>query len=57
MEKRTGMVVTTSTFGPASYTFAEEVGRIRLVDEAALRVLLKRHLGRDAVVGPPTPGR
>jgi restriction system protein len=47
----TGMVVTTSTFGPASYAFAEQVGRIQLVDHGTLRVLLKTHLGMDVVVG------
>ncbi|NUP52723.1 MAG: hypothetical protein HOW97_36185 [Catenulispora sp.] len=44
----TGMVVTTSSFGPASHAFADEVGRITLVDGALLRVLLKQHLGLDA---------
>ena len=50
----TGMVVATSTFGPASYAFAEQVGRIRLVDQGTLRVLLKTHLWMDAVAGSPS---
>ncbi|MEY9891155.1 restriction system protein [Catenulispora sp. MAP5-51] len=46
----TGLVVTTSSFGPASHAFAAEVGRITLVDGARLRALIKEHLGVDAVV-------
>ncbi len=46
----TGLVVTTSSFGPASYAFAREVGRITLIDGGRLVVLLRDHLGMDAVV-------
>jgi restriction system protein len=46
----TGLVVTTSSFGPASYAFAQEVGRITLIDGARLRTLLKEHLGMDVVI-------
>ncbi|MEY9927584.1 restriction system protein [Catenulispora sp. GP43] len=46
----TGLVVTTSSFGPASHAFAAEVGRITLVDGARLRALIKEHLGMDAVI-------
>ena len=53
----TGLVVTTSSFGPASYAFAQEVGRITLVDGARLRALLKEHLGLDAVISGRRPAR
>ena len=46
----TGLVVTTSAFGPASYAFAAEVGRITLIDGPRLRALIKEHLGRDTVI-------
>ena len=46
----TGLVVTTSSFGPASYTFAAEVGRITLIDGPRLRALIREHLGRDTVI-------
>lgn len=46
----TGLVVTTSSFGPASYAFAAEVGRITLIDGARLRTLVKEHLGMDVLI-------
>ncbi|MEZ0114065.1 restriction system protein [Catenulispora sp. EB89] len=46
----TGLVVTTSSFGPASHAFAREVGRITLIDGGRLVALLRDHLGMDAVV-------
>jgi restriction system protein len=46
----TGLVVTTSSFGPASHAFAAEVGRITLIDGPRLRALIKEHLGRDTVI-------
>ena len=48
----TGLVVTTSAFGPASYAFAAEVGRNTLIDGPRLRALIKEHLGRDTVISP-----
>jgi restriction system protein len=50
----TGVVVTTSSFGPASHAFADEVGRITLIDGVRLRALLKEHLGLEARVSGAT---
>lgn len=49
----TGMVVTTSTFGPASYKFADEVGRIKLIDRGKLKFLLREHLDMDVLISSP----
>lgn len=56
MKAVTGWVVTTSTFGPASYAFAEDVGRIRLIDNRGLVGLLKKYLGMEVLVGAPPAG-
>lgn len=46
----TGLVITTSSFGPASYDFAKEVGRITLIEGRQLLALLKEHLGMDVLI-------
>jgi restriction system protein len=46
----TGLVITTSSFGPASYDFAKEVGRITLIEGRQLKALLKEHLGMDVLI-------
>lgn len=46
----TGLVITTSSFGPASYDFAKEVGRITLIECRQLKALLKEHLGMDVLI-------
>lgn len=46
----TGLVITTSSFGPASYDFAKEVGRITLIEGRQLIALLKEHLGMDVLI-------
>lgn len=43
----TGLMVTTSSFGPASHAFAREVGRITLIDGGRLTALLRDHLGME----------
>ena len=48
----TGIVVTTSTFGKASYDFARDTGRITLYDGIHLKALLLEHMGLDAIIGP-----
>ncbi len=49
----TGIVVTTSSFGKASYDFAGSVGRIQLIDGRNLKALLREHLGIDVLIGLP----
>ncbi|GAA1996736.1 restriction endonuclease [Catenulispora subtropica] len=51
----TGVVVTTSSFGPASHAFADEVGRITLIDGPRLRVLLEEHLGMAVRISAEPP--
>jgi restriction system protein len=53
----TGVVVTTSWFGAASYTFAQESGRISLIEGRHLKDLLHRYLGMDVLIsaGPNRP--
>jgi len=48
----TGIVVTTSTFGKASYDFARDTGRITLYDRTHLKALLLEHMGLDVLIGP-----
>lgn len=47
----TGIVVTTSRFGKASYDFARHVGRITLYDGTHLKALLLEHMGLDVLIG------
>lgn len=49
----TGIVVTTSSFGKASYDFATTHGRIQLIDGRNLKALLREHLGIDVLIGLP----
>jgi restriction system protein len=46
----TGVVVTTSWFGAASYTFAQESGRITLIEGRHLKDLLLRYLAMDVLI-------
>lgn len=48
----TGIVVTTSKFGKASYDYAREMGRITLYDGTHLKALLLEHMGLDVLIGP-----
>jgi restriction system protein len=48
----TGIVVTTSKFGKASYDFARDTGRITLYDGTHLKALLLEHMGLDVLIGP-----
>ncbi|WP_211244456.1 restriction endonuclease [Actinospica robiniae] len=47
----TGIVVTTSKFGKASYDYAREMGRITLYDGTHLKALLLEHMGLDVLIG------
>lgn len=49
----TGIVVTTSSFGKASYDFATTHGRIQLIDGRNLKALLHEHLNIDVLIGLP----
>lgn len=49
----TGIVVTTSSFGKASYDFAIVHGRIQLIDGRNLKALLREHLGIDVLISLP----
>jgi restriction system protein len=49
-----GWVVTTSSFGPESYRFSRDHGRIKLIAGDELRSMLRQHLGMEALVDPPT---
>jgi restriction system protein len=52
----TGVVVTTSWFGPASYDHARQAGRMTLIDGRNLKALLKKHLNMDILLSlPKTP--
>lgn len=51
----TGMVVTTSWFGPSSISFAKRSNRITLVKGAELKHLIKRYLGIDVIPGVVEP--
>lgn len=51
----TGIVVTTSKFGKASYDYAREMGRITLYDGTHLKALLLEHMGLDVLIGPGRP--
>jgi restriction system protein len=53
----TGVVVTTSSFGPSSYEFARQSGRISLIDGPNLKHLLQQHLGLDVLISLPKPPR
>jgi restriction system protein len=46
----TGVVVTTSWFGPASYDHARQTGRMTLIDGRHLKALLKKHLNMDILL-------
>lgn len=52
----TGIVVTTSTFGKASYDFAKETGRIELIDGSNLKALLLEHMALDVLIGAGQAG-
>lgn len=49
----TGLLVTTSSFGPQSYAFAADVGRITLIEGKHLKSLLQEHLGMDVLISAP----
>ncbi len=51
----TGMVVTTSWFGPSSIAFAKRSNRITLVKGAELKHMIKRYLGVDVIPGVAEP--
>ncbi|HEV2634614.1 MAG TPA: restriction endonuclease [Actinocrinis sp.] len=54
MEKKAfGMVVTTSSFGPASHAYAAEVGRLALIDGRHLKALLRQYLDMDVLISLP----
>ena len=46
----TGILVTTSSFGPASHAYAADVGRITLIEGKHLKALLQEHLGMDVLI-------
>lgn len=46
-----GVLVTTSWFGKATSDFADDHGRIQLIDGQQLKYMLKEHLGLDVVIG------
>ncbi|MEE1941441.1 restriction endonuclease [Streptomyces sp. TRM 70361] len=52
-----GILVTTSWFGRASEAFANEHGRLELLDGANLVHLFKEHMGLDIIPGPVPPKR
>ncbi|MFF7338814.1 restriction endonuclease [Streptomyces sp. NPDC008163] len=52
-----GILVTTSWFGRASEAFANEHGRLELLDGANLVHLFKEHLRLDVIPGPVPPKR
>ncbi|MGW9070553.1 restriction endonuclease [Streptomyces yangpuensis] len=52
-----GILVTTSWFGRASEAFANDHGRLELLDGAHLVHLFKEHLDLDVIPGPVPPKR
>ncbi|MFB6520821.1 restriction endonuclease [Streptomyces sp. NPDC056401] len=52
-----GILVTTSWFGRASEAFANDHGRLELLDGANLVHLFKEHLDLDVIPGPVPPKR
>ncbi|UUU30895.1 restriction endonuclease [Streptomyces sp. CA-210063] len=52
-----GILVTTSWFGRASEAFANEHGRLELLDGANLVHLFKEHMNLDVIPGPVPPKR
>ncbi|MFF1839312.1 restriction endonuclease [Streptomyces sp. NPDC058231] len=52
-----GILVTTSWFGRASEAFANEHGRLELLDGANLVHLFKEHMDLDVIPGPVPPKR
>jgi restriction system protein len=52
-----GILVTTSWFGRASEAFANEHGRLELLDGANLVHLFKEHMNLDVIPGPVPPRR
>ncbi|TGN74989.1 restriction endonuclease [Streptomyces bauhiniae] len=52
-----GILVTTSWFGAASEAFANEHGRLELLDGANLVHLFKEHMNLDVIPGPVPPKR
>ncbi|WP_198676093.1 restriction endonuclease [Kribbella monticola] len=46
-----GVLVTTSWYGKATIDFADDHGRIQLIDGQQLKYMLKEHLGLDVVIG------
>ena len=45
-----GWVITASRFGRESYRFANDHGRIKLIDGAELKSLLRQHLNLDVLL-------
>jgi restriction system protein len=52
-----GILVTTSWFGRASEAFANEHGRLELLDGANLVHMFKEHMNLDVIPGPVPPKR
>jgi restriction system protein len=50
-----GILVTTSWFTPRSWQKAREHGRIELIDGNRLIYLIKKHLGKDVLIGIKRP--
>jgi len=51
---RWGILITTSRFTAGSDKKAREHGRMELIDGDRLVWLIKRHLGKDVLIGPPS---
>jgi len=49
-----GILITTSRFTPGCEQKAREHGRMELIDGARLVWLIKEHLGKDVLIGPPS---
>jgi restriction system protein len=58
-EKRAGwgIIITTSSFTSGCEQKAREHGRMELIDGNKLVWLIREHLGKDVLIGPPTNGR
>jgi len=58
-EKRAGwgILITTSSFTSGCEQKAREHGRMELIDGHRLTWLIREHLGKDVVIGPPTKPR